>query len=136
MPIWNYSLKQPNLLFIIYLRISFFSGDLVFTEKAKNKIYAELKVQTEQISALKDNVQVQNDNLNDINNTKQTLQNHSSWLKEPIEFHWSLDGFNAATIKTVQKRRRCFFLNLIKESATRHLKFWMMFWYGQTKRNR
>jgi hypothetical protein len=51
---------------------------LFLQKKAKNKIYAELKVQTEQISALKDNVQVQNDNLNDINNTKQTLQNHCS----------------------------------------------------------
>jgi hypothetical protein len=39
------------------------------SEKAKNKIYAELQLQTEQISNL-NNVQVQNDHLNDLNNTK------------------------------------------------------------------
>jgi hypothetical protein len=42
-------------------------------KKAKNKIYAELQLQTEQISNLKDNVQVQNDHLNDLNNTKNKL---------------------------------------------------------------
>jgi hypothetical protein len=46
---------------------------LSLQKKAKNKIYAELQLQTEQISNLKDNVQVQNDHLNDLNNTKNKL---------------------------------------------------------------
>jgi hypothetical protein len=41
---------------------------ILLQKKAKNKIYAELQLQTEQISNLKDNVQVQNDHLNDLNN--------------------------------------------------------------------
>jgi hypothetical protein len=46
---------------------------VVICAKEQNKIHAELKVQTQQISTLKDNVQVQNDHLNDVNNTKKQL---------------------------------------------------------------
>jgi hypothetical protein len=62
--------KKTKIIFFFNGRISISGGDFVFAEKAKNKIYAELQLQTEQISNLKDNVQVQNDHLNDLNNTK------------------------------------------------------------------
>jgi hypothetical protein len=64
------SKNNQNYFLFFNGRISISGGDFVFAEKAKNKIYAELQLQTEQISNLKDNVQVQNDHLNDLNNTK------------------------------------------------------------------
>jgi signal transduction histidine kinase len=93
---------------------------LFLQKKAKNKIYAELKVQTEQISALKDNVQVQNDNLNDINNTKNKLFKIIAHdLKNPLSSIEALTDLMLHDKDDSSEEEKVLFLNLIKESATK-----------------
>jgi hypothetical protein len=64
--------SKNNQNYFLFLTVGLVSLVVILSlqKKAKNKIYAELQLQTEQISNLKDNVQVQNDHLNDLNNTK------------------------------------------------------------------
>jgi signal transduction histidine kinase len=93
---------------------------LFFQKKAKNKINAELQFQTQQISNLKDNVQVQNDHLNDINNTKNKLFKIIAHdLKNPLSSIEALSDLMLQGDEGADEEEKVLFLNLIKESATK-----------------
>jgi signal transduction histidine kinase len=114
--------KNNQTFFFIILTLGLVSLVVILflQKKAKNKIYAELKVQTEQISALKDNVQVQNDNLNDINNTKNKLFKIIAHdLKNPLSSIEALTDLMLHDDQDCTEEEKVLFLNLIKESATK-----------------
>ena len=114
--------KNNEAYFLIFVTLGLVSIVVILfvQRKAKNKIYAELKEQTEQISALKDNVQVQNDNLNDLNNTKNKLFKIIAHdLKNPLS---SIEAFTDLMLQDdveCSEEDKVLFLNLIKESATK-----------------
>jgi two-component system sensor histidine kinase/response regulator len=114
--------KNNQTYFFIFLTVGLVSLVVILfvQKKAKNKIYAELKFQTEQISALKDNVQVQNDHLNDLNNTKNKLFKIIAHdLKNPLS---SIEAFTDLMLQEdvdCSEEDKVVFLNLIKESATK-----------------
>lgn len=114
--------KNSQFYFFIFLTLGLVALVVIMfmQKKAKNKIYAELKVQTEQISALKDNVQVQNDHLNDVNNTKNKLFKIIAHdLKNPLS---SIEAFTDLMLQEevdCSEEDKVLFLNLIKESATK-----------------
>ncbi|MBX9888428.1 MAG: tetratricopeptide repeat-containing sensor histidine kinase [Flavobacteriaceae bacterium] len=114
--------KNNEAYFLIFVTLGLVSIVVILfvQRKAKNKIYAELKEQTEQISALKDNVQVQNDNLNDLNNTKNKLFKIIAHdLKNPLS---SIEAFTDLMLQDdvdCNEEDKVLFLNLIKESATK-----------------
>lgn len=114
--------KNNEAYFLIFVTLGLVSIVVILfvQRKAKNKIYAELKEQTEQISALKDNVQVQNDHLNDLNNTKNKLFKIIAHdLKNPLS---SIEAFTDLMLQddvACSEEDKVIFLNLIKESATK-----------------
>ncbi len=114
--------KNNETYFLIFVSLGLVSIVVILfvQRKAKNKIYAELKVQTQQISVLKDNVQVQNDNLNDLNNTKNKLFKIIAHdLKNPLS---SIEAFTDLMLQDdvdCDDEDKVVFLNLIKESATK-----------------
>tara|TARA_R110000868_G_scaffold118180_1_gene313590 strand:- start:380 stop:2023 length:1644 start_codon:yes stop_codon:yes gene_type:complete len=114
--------KNNETYFLIFVTLGLVSIVVILfvQRKAKNKIYAELKVQTQQISVLKDNVQVQNDNLNDLNNTKNKLFKIIAHdLKNPLS---SIEAFTDLMLQDdvdCDDEDKVVFLNLIKESATK-----------------
>lgn len=114
--------KNNQTYFFIFVTVGLVALVVILfvQKKAKNKIYAELQVQTEQISALKDNVQVQNDHLNDLNNTKNKLFKIIAHdLKNPLS---SIEAFTDLMLQEdvdCSEEDKVVFLNLIKESATK-----------------
>ena len=114
--------KNNQAYFLIFVTIGLVSVVVILflQKKAKNKIYAELKAKTDQISALKDNVQVQNDHLNDVNNTKNKLFKIIAHdLKNPLS---SIEAFTDLMLQDdveCSEEDKVVFLNLIKESATK-----------------
>lgn len=114
--------KNNQAYFLIFVSLGLVSLVVILflQKKAKNKIYAELKAKTEQITALKDNVQVQNDHLNDVNNTKNKLFKIIAHdLKNPLS---SIEAFTDLMLQEevdCSEEDKILFLNLIKESATK-----------------
>lgn len=107
------------LIFITLVLISLIIF-LFYQQKEKNKIYALLKTKSDQINSLKDDVQVQNDYLNDLNNTKNKLFKIIAHdLKNPLS---SIEAFTDMMLQKddeYDQEDQVIFLNVIKESATK-----------------
>ncbi|MDG2431092.1 tetratricopeptide repeat-containing sensor histidine kinase [Flavobacterium sp.] len=114
--------KNNQTYFFIFLTLVLVAVVVILflQKKAKNKINAELQFQTQQISNLKDNVQVQNDRLNDINNTKNKLFKIIAHdLKNPLSSIEALSDLMLQDQGGADEEEKVLFLNLIKESATK-----------------
>lgn len=107
------------LIFITLVLISLIIF-LFYQQKEKNKIYALLKTKSDQINTLKDDVQVQNDYLSDLNNTKNKLFKIIAHdLKNPLS---SIEAFTDMMLQNddeYDEEEHVIFLNVIKESATK-----------------
>jgi signal transduction histidine kinase len=122
----NFFLKLQNRRNFSYLLI-FISFGLIslvvilfVQKKEKNKIYALSQLKTEQISALKDSVQSQNDHLSDLNNTKNKLFKIIAHdLKNPLSSIEALSDLMLHKDLENDEEEEIIYLNLIKESATK-----------------
>lgn len=110
----TYYLIFISLILIVFILI------LVDQQKAKRKVYDLLLNKTEQISLMSDKIQMQNDYLNELNNTKNKLLKIIAHdLKNPLS---SIEGFTDLMISDdgcYNKNEKTVFLNVIKDSATK-----------------
>jgi signal transduction histidine kinase len=108
--------------FLIFITLGLISMVVILLaqKKEKNKINALLQLKTAQISSLNDNIQIQNDHLNDLNNTKNKLFKIIAHdLKNPLSSIESLSDLMLQNELENDKEEEIIFLNLIKESANK-----------------
>lgn len=107
-------------LFFISLILILFVVVLFIQQKAKHRVYDLLKIKSDQVSKMKDDIQVQNDHLNDLNNTKNKLFKIIAHdLKNPLS---SIEGFTDLMLQNNKEEadnEQTVFLNVIKDSATK-----------------
>jgi two-component system, sensor histidine kinase and response regulator len=108
-------------LIFVLLILTLFIIILFIQQKAKHKVYNLLVTKTKQISKMKDKIQVQNDYLNNLNETKNKLLKIIAHdLKNPLS---SIEGFTDLMIQSDEneynQEEKLTFLNAIKDSATK-----------------
>lgn len=111
----------PYLLLFIMSLLSLFVILQMFQKRARKRVNRLLLAKTEQISKMKDKIQIQNDYLNDLNTTKNKLFKIIAHdLKNPLS---SIEGFTDLMLtdddNELEPEEKNLYLKVIKESATK-----------------